>query len=687
MKTLTRPRRTLPYFLVVLVLAAIGFVAYSQHSEAGCTNYQDYLHWISSLELPYPTQSIYVQDNYEYIVEALGDVSYSLKIVDVTNESSPVVISSLEAPYNAHSVAVSGAIAALSSSAGSTDGLYMVDVSDPLAPEIIGSAMPGIHGTRLVMTDTLVYMLHNNPPDYSLMIVDITDPASPALRDSVQLPSQPTGRLIHRGDYVYVGAVMLTTVNVANPDSAFVADVDDIPLWDIRDITLYGDHIFVGARRGGWNVEIRAYSLSDPADPSPAGSVVTPLPGSSVFPYIAAAAGVCYIGYDTHYVWMYDVSNPSSMYETGHLPHISQPVAGLDVHGPNLYVLRREIGGNHGYVHAFSVSSPSPLEPIGAVDTPGEALDVAIAAGRPDLAYVADGATGVLVIDVTDPLSPVVVDTIDTPGYATDIELAGTMAYVADGSEGLQVIDVTTSAIVGSVDTPGTAVDLAVLDTLAYVADSAEGLRIVDITTPSSPVLRGVETALLDAQGVGVVGGVAYVAAGGQGVQSVDVSDPDNPWIIDGVKHRDATYAKKVDVVLDRVYVTDETAGLVIVDASDPGNLAILGDLATDNTAGDVNLLGLFAFVGSGAGMRLVDVQDGTSPVMVGGVDVPATARGIFANENYAYIAAGSAGLQVCPTQCGFDEAILAAFTPTPAEGLYPITVTFNNECLGYGTS
>ncbi|MBW2263511.1 MAG: hypothetical protein JRG91_16230, partial [Deltaproteobacteria bacterium] len=44
MKTLTRPRRTLPYFLVVLVLAAIGFVAYSQHSEAGCTNYQDYLH-------------------------------------------------------------------------------------------------------------------------------------------------------------------------------------------------------------------------------------------------------------------------------------------------------------------------------------------------------------------------------------------------------------------------------------------------------------------------------------------------------------------------------------------------------------------------------------------------------------------------------------------------------------------
>ena len=52
--------------------------------------------------------------------------------------------------------------------------------------------------------------------------------------------------------------------------------------------------------------------------------------------------------------------------------------------------------------------------------------------------------------------------------------------------------------------------DVVIVDTLAYVADSNAGLRIVDISNQTMPVLRGVEGALLEAQGVDVYDNVAY---------------------------------------------------------------------------------------------------------------------------------------------------------------------------------
>ena len=77
-------------------------------------------------------------------------------------------------------------------------------------------------------------------------------------------------------------------------------------------------------------------------------------------------------------------------------------------------------------------------------------------------------------IDITNPASPQIVGSVDTPGYAYGVAVSGTYAYVADCDSGLQVIDITNPAspqIVGSVDTPGSAYGVAVSGTHAYVAD------------------------------------------------------------------------------------------------------------------------------------------------------------------------------------------------------------------------
>jgi hypothetical protein len=57
------------------------------------------------------------------------------------------------------------------------------------------------------------------------------------------------------------------------------------------------------------------------------------------------------------------------------------------------------------------------------------------------LAYVADGFSGLRVIDVSDPALPVELGFLDTPDNAFGITVVGTLAYVADDSSGLRVID------------------------------------------------------------------------------------------------------------------------------------------------------------------------------------------------------------------------------------------------------
>jgi hypothetical protein len=162
------------------------------------------------------------------------------------------------------------------------------------------------------------------------------------------------------------------------------------------------------------------------------------------------------------------------------------------------------------------------LHLVGGVDTPGSAEGVAVSGSH---AYVADGDSGLQVVDVIDPQSPVIAGSVDTPDYAYGVAVSGSYAFVADGNSGLQVVDVTdpqSPVIAGSVDTPGEAHDVAVSGSYAYVADWNSGLQVIDISDPQSPVIVGSVDTPNRAYGVAVSGSYAYVADGNSGLQVID---------------------------------------------------------------------------------------------------------------------------------------------------------------------
>jgi hypothetical protein len=188
--------------------------------------------------------------------------------------------------------------------------------------------------------------------------------------------------------------------------------------------------------------------------------------------------------------------------------------------------------GNSGHTASTSVTvqSFSPTA-LAYLPLPGFLNAVEVAGNT---AYVAAGAAGLEVVDVSSLPGPRLVGSLLLPGNANDVRVAGTVAYVA-GGDALVTVDVgdpTHPVRKAVLPIPGgNAVRLAIGGNLAYVADAAYGLRILDVGNPAQPQTVGALALPGAPRGVSLTGAEAVVALGDQGVAVVDVSNPAAPLL------------------------------------------------------------------------------------------------------------------------------------------------------------
>ncbi len=158
-------------------------------------------------------------------------------------------------------------------------------------------------------------------------------------------------------------------------------------------------------------------------------------------------------------------------------------------------------------------------EIVGTYDTPGIAWGIYVSG---DYAFIADAHEGLHIMDISDPLNPILLGTYDTSNYARDVCVDGDYAFVADGDEGLKVIDISN---------PSTPVQRASLDLTesrgicisgdyAYIADHYSGLRIIDISNPEIPTVAANYNTPGYSYGVDVDGDYATCATSLRGFRS-----------------------------------------------------------------------------------------------------------------------------------------------------------------------
>ncbi len=247
--------------------------------------------------------------------------------------------------------------------------------------------------------------------------------------------------------------------------------------------------------------------------------------------------------------------------------------------------------------------------------------------------------------------------------YATEaygLAVSSNYVFVADGANGLRVFDVSTPSVpqlLATVATEGEARGVALAGDYAYVADSVTGLHAVDVSNPEQPALAG--SVEMTALNCAVQGSYVYVAAGEDDLQVVSVVDPANPSI---VGEWGSIYRTVYDVAVADGYVFLGMDGYV-------GRLSIANPAAPSDYAGnavyeDSGKSDVGSIFHNGSDLFLGQNDYGFSVFnsglsMVSRTAGEGAASGIYEHDDLIFLADGANGLVVLD---GADVTAVSAY-------------------------
>lgn len=518
----------------------------------------------------------------------------------------------------AYGVDVQGEYAYLADGIG---GLLVIDISDPTEPSKKGSYILGNESQYLCkdvrVSGNTAYAVFigvngNDPGPSTLGLIDVSNPQAPDTISTYQ-----TGYFLVTSPY----ALELdpdSTVYIANGLSKDLYVVDCSDPYNIEergyfhnygcfgfDVAVTDDKIYLADGYRGEGVN--NFFVFEKDDIVPDMEPVAEYMTLDIAWGVSARDGIAYVSDEWGGLAVLDCSeppaiNPLTTFDTGGY------YQDLGITGDRIYVAARggkvrvvfqdDSGGlcevakidTRGLASGIAVDSdtlfiaegydpaqgPSGLEILYAEDLEDPELIGELDLGwddtcfdltvRDSLIFIANGATGLTIVNASDRHFPRTLTSVDTPGIALDVFVEGNFAYVADCGDGLQLIEISdpeNAFVFNFFDTPDTAFGVWVENGIAYLANGTEGLLIIDCTNPATlEELSSVQTPGM-ALRVQVSGSLAFVTSMGGGVSVFNVEDARNPR---GVGWFETTFKPYgISVVDNLIYVTDSFGGLFLL--------------------------------------------------------------------------------------------------------------------------
>lgn len=412
-------------------------------------------------------------------------------------------------------------------------------------------------------------------------------------------------------------------------------------------------------------------------------------------------------------------TTPSDTTHLEQLTALDVPATLVSSSGDRLYAA----GG--GQLRVFDTSTPAAPQALGTL--PLAVQDMRVADGRvyaasdAALKVVGISAAGVPQIQRTIPLTTTALISPMNDRAATAVEVVGHYAYVVwyerrdlllIPSAELAVLDLTrpdADAVVGRLPLGSLwSGSIQVRDGLAYVAGATDiggtrrfyspSLSIVDVHAPNHPALVGSSMPDCPAlegcvdsgpDALSVVGDLAYYGASARGALNVvDVSQPATP-----VLQRALPIAPADIEQLDRwMLVASYSAGVNVLDRSDPISTTVVTTLDTPGTAVDLAVKGDIVYVADTDSLRVLrlvpqaaaavgaDAQEIAAPFGNLRVSVPA---GAFAQAETltTTLDLGAAPLRTGGLY-GVGEPFTLAGSAAPTQ---PLTLTLGYDSAGLG--
>jgi len=179
-------------------------------------------------------------------------------------------------------------------------------------------------------------------------------------------------------------------------------------------------------------------------------------------------------------------------------------------------------------------------------------------------------------------------------------------------------------------------------NTTAWWDDTAGEIKLYT----NVPAIIGSYNTSGSMRGVEIYGDYLFAADGTAGVQVIDISDPAAPTLV-------ATYntpgeAWKLVADGNYLYVADGISGLQVLDIGNPAAPTLEGSYNTPGTAYGVEISGTHAFIADAAyGLQVINISNPASPTLAGSYNTLGESNGVAIWGDYALVADGSRGLQV----------------------------------------
>ena len=347
---------------------------------------------------------------------------------------------------------------------------------------------------------------------------------------------------------------------------------------------------------------------------------------------------------------------------------------------------RITIDGGYAFVAAgargvtiVDVSDPKAPVPVGRVAT-RDARHVAV---RAEYAYVADGDAGLRVLDISNPRAPEIIGSCKTSD-ARAVALSGPYAYVADGARGLKVIDVSDArnlprvAVMESTD----ARDVAISGSRLFLADGAGGLKILSLARPLALSLLGSLPAS-DARTVSVQGGTAVLADGAQGLRIVNVKNPARP-VLASTFETDMAASAVTDGRF--AYLTDEKGAIKVVDIKDPARPSLFTIHKVKGPV-SVTVVERSAYIADSAGLDVMRIQIYGTSFRVASCETGGKAFQVTVSGPLAYVAAHGQGVRVVDVSNPSQVTDASAVASAPARYAESVAVSDQRAFVADGSS
>lgn len=260
--------------------------------------------------------------------------------------------------------------------------------------------------------------------------------------------------------------------------------------------------------------------------------------------------------------------------------------------------------------------------------------------------YLANGADGLRVYDVSNPTNPINIYHTSTRQFAFGITIVDHYAFLGeiDGLGVYDVADPTGPIILTNTAAAYDPTFIVITNGLAYIAAQNE-FEIFSVSNPASPAYIAAR-ATYSSYGIAVSGNYVYVADSQNGLMIFNDSVLTNPVLTSTSKINSNAQYNQVVLSGPYAYIANGSDGLRVYNVTNPAAPFSVGH--TNTGAGEsITISGNYVFMGQSSSVVLIDVSNPTTPIKVAQAPTGDLVLGLVVAGDYVYAATRTAGLTV----------------------------------------